>query len=107
MNLPSFFGELKRRNVYKVAIAYAVIAWLLMQIATQVFPFLEIPNWAIRLVIMLLPLGFPIALIIAWAFELTPEGLKRTEFADELPKKSSRNRVWLYVVIIAGAISMS
>jgi len=52
VNLRNFFGELKRRNVYKVAIAYAVIAWLLMQIATQVFPFLEIPNWAIRLVIM-------------------------------------------------------
>src|SRR5438067_13115198 len=79
VNSRNFFAELKRRNVYKVAIAYAVVAWLLMQIATQVFPFLEIPNWAIRLVIMLLALGFPIALIIAWAFELTSEGLKRTE----------------------------
>jgi len=102
----NFFAELKRRNVYKVAIAYAVIAWLLMQIATQVFPFLEIPNWAIRLVIMLIVIGFPIALVIAWAFELTPEGLKRTEFADELPTKAPRNRVWIYVVIIAGAISV-
>ena len=107
MNPKTFFGELKRRNVYKVAIAYAVIAWLLMQIATQVFPFLEIPNWAIRLVIMLLALGFPIALIIAWAFELTPEGLKRTEFADELPTKAPRNRGWIFVVILAGAISVS
>jgi hypothetical protein len=59
MNLRKFFAELKRRNVYKVAIAYAVVAWLLMQIATQVFPFLEIPNWAIRLVIMLIVIGFP------------------------------------------------
>jgi hypothetical protein len=66
MNLKNFFAELKRRNVYKVAIAYAVVAWLLMQIATQVFPFLEIPNWAIRLVIMLIVIGFPIALVIAW-----------------------------------------
>jgi hypothetical protein len=74
VNLRSSFAELKRRNVYKVAMAYGLIAWLLMQIATQVFPFLEIPNWAIRLVIMLLALGFPIALIIGWAFELTPEG---------------------------------
>ncbi len=106
MNLKKFFAELKRRNVYKVAIAYAVVAWLLMQVATQVFPFLEIPNWAIRLVIMLLALGFPIALIIAWAFELTPEGLKRTEFADELPKKAPRNHAWIYVVIVAGAISV-
>ena len=106
MNLPNFFAELKRRNVYKVAIAYAVIAWLLMQIATQVFPILEIPNWAIRLVIMLLALGFPIALIIGWAFELTPEGLKRTEAADAEPTKPSRNKAWIYVVIIAGAISV-
>src|SRR6266550_3637440 len=106
MKLREFFAELKRRNVYKVAIAYAVVAWLLMQIATQVFPFLEIPNWAIRLVIMLIVIGFPIALVIAWAFELTPEGLKRTEFAEELPKKAPRSRAWIYVVIIAGAISV-
>jgi len=106
VNPKNFFAELKRRNVYKVAIAYAVVAWLLMQIATQVFPFLEIPNWAIRLVIMLIVIGFPIALVIAWAFELTPEGLKRTEFADELPKKSARSRAWIYVVIIAGVISV-
>jgi hypothetical protein len=59
VNAKNFFAELKRRNVYKVAIAYAVVAWLLMQIATQVFPFLEIPNWAIRLVIMLIVIGFP------------------------------------------------
>src|SRR2546422_7527061 len=107
MNLRNFFAELKRRNVYKVAIAYAVVAWLLMQAATQVFPFLEIPNWAIRLVIMLIVLGFPIALVIAWAFELTPQGIKRTENADELPKKSARSHAWIYVVVIAGAISVS
>jgi adenylate cyclase len=106
VNPKNFFAELKRRNVYKVAIAYAVIAWLLMQIATQVFPFLEIPNWAIRLVIMLLVLGFPIALVMAWAFELTPEGLKRTEMADAEPATPSRNKAWIYVVIVAGAISV-
>jgi adenylate cyclase len=102
----NFFAELKRRNVYKVAIAYGVVAWLLMQVASQIFPFFEIPNWAVRLVVLLLIIGFPVALIIAWAFELTPEGLKRTEFADELPKKTSRNRAWIYVVIVAGAISV-
>src|SRR6059036_1305612 len=107
MNVRKFFAELKRRNVYKVAIAYAIVAWLLMQIATQVFPFLEIPNWAIRLVIMLIVIGFPIALVIAWAFELTPEGLKRTEFADELPTKAARSHAWIYVVVVAGAISVS
>src|SRR6266536_2492430 len=104
VNLRNFFAELKRRNVYKVAIAYAIVAWLLMQVATQVFPFLEIPNWAIRLVIMLIVIGFPIALVIAWAFELTPEGLKRTEFADVLPKKSAASRVWISVVVVAGSI---
>jgi len=107
VNPKNFFAELKRRNVYKVAIAYAVIAWLLMQIATQVFPFLEIPNWAIRLVIMMIVIGFPIALVIAWAFELTPQGLRRTESANELPKRSARSRAWIYVVIIAGAVSVS
>jgi len=95
----SFFAELKRRNVYKVAVAYAVVAWLLIQIATQVFPFFEIPNWGVRLMVLIIALGFPIALILAWAFELTPEGIKRTEFADELPTKAPRNRVWLYVVL--------
>src|SRR5262245_53454020 len=84
MNLQNFFAELKRRNVYKVAIAYAVIAWLLMQIASQIFPFFEIPNWAVRLVVLLLILGFPIALVLAWAFEKTPKGLKRTTVADRL-----------------------
>ena len=107
MNLGNFFAELKRRNVYKVAIAYGVVAWLLMQIATQVFPFLEIPNWAIRLVIMLIVIGFPIALVIAWAFELTPQGLKRTEVADAAPALCSPHHAWIYVVIIAGAISVS
>ena len=63
----NFLGELKRRNVYKVAVAYAVVSWLLIQVATQVFPFFEIPNWAVRLVILLLMLGFPVALILAWA----------------------------------------
>jgi hypothetical protein len=75
VNPNNFFAELKRRNVYKVAIAYGVVAWLLMQVASQIFPFFEIPNWAVRLVVLLLIIGFPIALIIAWAFELTPEGL--------------------------------
>jgi TolB-like protein/cytochrome c-type biogenesis protein CcmH/NrfG len=106
MNLKNFFGELKRRNVYKVAIAYGVVAWLLMQVASQIFPFFEIPNWAVRLVVLLLVIGFPVALILAWAFDLTPEGLKRTEVTDELPTKSTRSHAWIYVVILAGAISV-
>src|SRR6476646_4400211 len=100
-----FFSELRRRNVYKVAVAYAVVGWLLIQVATQVFPFLEIPNWAIRLVILLTTLGFPVALIIAWAFELTPEGIKRTEAADAA-RQHSRGGAWIAVVLIAAALSL-
>ncbi len=107
MNLSNFLAELKRRNVYKVAIAYGVVAWLLIQIATQVFPFFEIPNWTVRLVVLLVVIGFPVAVIIAWAFELTPEGLKRTEVADAAPTRGSRRRAWIYVVIVAAAISVS
>ena len=105
VNPKNFLTELKRRNVYKVAIAYGVVAWLLMQVASQIFPFFEIPNWAVRLVVLLLVIGFPVAIILAWAFELTPEGLKRTEVADELPRKSEQKRAWIYVVIIAGAVA--
>ena len=106
MKPASFFSELKRRNVYKVTIAYAVVSWLLIQVATQVFPFFEIPNWAVRLVVLLLVIGFPIAFILGWAFELTPEGIKRTEELDQMPQQQSKNRAWIYVVIIAGAISI-
>jgi TolB-like protein len=101
----NFFSELKRRNVYKVAVAYAVVAWLLMQIASQIFPFFEIPNWAVRLVVLLLIIGFPIALIIAWAFEATPEGIKRTEAADAAGQRS-RGGAWIYIVLIGAAVSV-
>jgi adenylate cyclase len=79
----NFFAELKRRKVYRVAVAYAIVSWLLIQIATQVFPFFEVPMWAVRLVIILLALGFPVALLLAWAFDLTPGGIKRTDDLDE------------------------
>src|SRR5437764_8318027 len=101
----NFFKELKRRNVYKVAVAYAIVGWLLIQIATQVFPFLEIPTWVVRLVIALVAIGFPIALIIAWAFESTPEGIKRTLVADAASQRS-RGKVWIYVVIVAALLSI-
>jgi serine/threonine-protein kinase len=105
MNPNQFFGELRRRNVYKVAVAYAVVGWLLIQVATQVFPFLEIPNWAIRLVILVIAIGFPVALIIAWAFELTPEGIRRTEDADAAGQRS-RGAIWMALVVIAAALSL-
>src|ERR1700756_4512593 len=104
----NFFAELKRRNVYKVAVAYAVVGWLLVQVATQVFPFLEIPNWVVRLVIALVVIGFPIALVIAWAFEATPEGIKRTEVADAMPAAAGQKKhLWIFVIVIGAAISVA
>lgn len=100
MDLKRFLAELKRRNVFKMAIAYAVVAWLLIQIATQVFPFFGIPNWTVRLVICLFLVGFPIALILAWVFELTPEGLKRTkEIVPEESISRSTGRKLDFVII--------
>src|SRR6266404_3675526 len=82
VNLNKFFAELKRRNVYKVAVAYAVAGWALAQGIAQVFPVFGVPNRIIQLIVLLIVLGFPIALVLAWVFELTPEGLKRTEDVD-------------------------
>src|SRR5437870_8308131 len=106
MKINNFFAELKRRNVYKVAVAYAIVGWLLIQVATQVFPFLEIPNWIVRLVIVLVAVGVPIALVIAWAFELTPEGIKRTEDVDIPAGRGSRQHTWIYVVLIGAGFSI-
>jgi TolB-like protein len=97
-----FFAELKRRHVYRVAIAYGVVAWLLIQVATQVFPFFEIPNRVVRLVVLLTVLGFPVALVIAWAFEMTPEGLKRNADVapnEYIPRWSTRRFAALIVSI--------
>src|SRR5882724_4293769 len=82
VNPKNFFAELKRRNVYKVAIAYAIVGWLVMQIAATVVPALHLSDAITSAVVLLTLLGFPIALIFAWAFELTPEGIKRAEDAD-------------------------
>jgi TolB-like protein/Tfp pilus assembly protein PilF len=107
VNPTNFFAELKRRNVYKVAVAYAVVGWLLVQITTQVFPIFEIPNWALRLIVLAIIIGFPIALVIAWAFELTPEGIKRTEDVDlATSARQPRKHTWIFVVIIGAALSM-
>ncbi len=105
MDARKFLAELKRRNVYKVAVAYAVVAWLLIQIATQVFPFFDIPNWGVRLIVVLLVAACPIALLIAWAFELTPQGLKRTGVADAQPARV-RTHAWIYVVAVGALGSL-
>jgi TolB-like protein/Tfp pilus assembly protein PilF len=103
MDSRKFFTELKRRNVYKVAIAYAIVAWLLMQVASQIFPFFEIPNWAVRLVVLLLIIGFPVAVILAWAFELTPEGIKRAEDVDvskSVTRKTGRKLDFFIIAVL-------
>src|SRR5215471_2736398 len=105
----SFFAELRRRNVYKVAVAYLVASWLLIQIATQVFPFFDIPNWAVRLVVLILILGFPAALIFSWAFEITPEGIKREseiESDKSITRKTGRKLVGFTVVLAVIAASL-
>jgi adenylate cyclase len=102
----NFFSELKRRNVYKVAVAYAVASWLLIQIATQVFPFFEIPNWAVRLVVLILIAGFPVALVFSWAFEITPEGIKR-ESEVEADKSTTHHtgRKIVTLTVVLGVIA--
>ena len=108
MNLSNFLAELKRRNVYKVAIAYIVAGWALSQGIAQVFPVFDIPNWAIRMIVLLIVVGFPVAVVFAWFFEITPEGVKRTEVADAMPRVAKqKKRAWIYVVVIGGAISIA
>jgi len=105
MKSGNFFSELKRRNVYKVAVAYAVVGWLVMQVASTVVPALHLPDTITTAIVVLTLLGFPIALVLAWAFELTPEGLKRTQDVDSV-RGHSPNRIWIYVAVIGAALSI-
>jgi TolB-like protein/Flp pilus assembly protein TadD len=107
MNVSHFFAELKRRNVYKVAVAYAVAGWALAQGIAQVFPVFDIPNWVIRLLVLLIIIGLPISLVLAWMFELTPQGIKRTEDVDLAVDSRARSHAWIYVVIVAALLSIS
>ena len=101
----NFFSELKRRNVYKVAITYAVVAWLLVQIGSILFPTFEVPAWVMKVYVTAIAAGFLVALVLAWAFELTPHGIKRTELADAAPERPPR-RGWIPVVVIAAGLSV-
>jgi TolB-like protein/Tfp pilus assembly protein PilF len=103
MNERNFFAELKRRNVYKVAVAYAVVAWLLVQAASILFPTFEAPAWVMKVFVVVVLLGFPVALVIAWAFEMTPEGIKRTENVspDEVIPQWSRRKFAALIITIA------
>ena len=104
----NFFAELKRRNVYKVAVAYAVVAWLLIQVATQVFPFFELPNWAVQMVVLAMVIGFPIAVVCSWAFEMTPEGIKLERDVDRrITRKTGRKLTALITVVAALAAGVT
>src|SRR6266550_2128103 len=99
----NFFAELKRRNVYKVAVAYAIVGWLLVQVATILLPTFEAPTWVMKAFVVFLALGFVIAVMISWAFEATPEGLKRTENIpphEVLPTWSAR-KFTTFIVVVA------
>jgi TolB-like protein/Tfp pilus assembly protein PilF len=105
MNLPQFFAELKRRNVYKVAVAYVVGGWALAQGLAQVLPVFSVPNWIIQVLVLLIVVGLPVALGLAWAFELTPDGIKRTEEVDAAVAARHKKRAWIYVVIAGAVVS--
>jgi TolB-like protein len=105
LNSGNFFSELKRRNVYKVAVAYAIAGWALAQGIAQVFPVFGVPNWVVQLIVLLIVIGFPIALVLAWAFELTAEGLKRTEDAD-FARPRAKSHAWIYVAVIGAVLSI-
>jgi hypothetical protein len=105
VNPPKFLTELKRRNVYRAAVAYGVVAWFLTQLTTQVFPFFEIPNSAVRFVVIALAVGFPIAMLLAWVYEFTPEGVVRTEDLDPVQARSARRATGrIFDFIIIGAL---
>src|SRR3979490_3009218 len=102
MNPRNFFSELKRRNVYKVAVAYAVVGWLVIQISSTVLRTFHAPEWVVQTLVVLVALGFPIALVLAWAFELTPEGIKRAEDVvpgESITPKTGRKLVGITVVL--------
>ena len=108
MTSRNFFAELKRRNVYKIAVAYAVVAWLLIQVATQVFPFFELPNWTVQIVVLGMVIGFPIAVVCSWAFEMTSEGIKLERDVDHrVPRKAGRKLTALITVIAALAAGVT
>jgi TolB-like protein/Flp pilus assembly protein TadD len=107
VNPQKFLIELKRRNVYKVAIAYAVVAWLLLQALSILLPAFDAPPWVLRVFIAAIAAGFPLALVFAWAFELTPEGIKRTEEVERATEKRGKSHVWIYVVVVGAAISIA
>jgi TolB-like protein/Flp pilus assembly protein TadD len=106
MDPATFFTELKRRKVYRVAVAYAIVAWLLIQAASILFPTFEAPPWVMKVFVTAVILGFPVALILAWAFELTPEGIRRAEEVAPRESKTPRaGRKWTAIIVVAAVLA--
>jgi hypothetical protein len=104
MDLRNFLAEVKRRNVYKIPVAYAVVSWLVIQAASIFFPAFDAPSWAMKTFITVIILGFPVALILSWAFEITPEGIKLESEID--PNKSGTRRTGRKIVAIAVVLAI-
>src|SRR4026209_473094 len=103
MDPATFLTELKRRKVYRVAVAYAIVAWLLIQAASILFPTFEAPLWVMKVFVTAVILGFPVALILAWAFELTPEGIRRAEDVDlskSIRRKTGRKLDFFIIAVL-------
>jgi len=106
MDPAAFLTELKRRKVYRVAVAYAIVAWLLIQAASILFPTFEAPTWVMKVFVTAVILGFPVALILAWAFDLTPEGIKRAEeVAPRELKTPKAGRKWTAIIVAAAVLA--
>src|SRR5919106_1877168 len=106
MDPASFLTELKRRKVYRVAVAYAIVAWLLIQAGSILFPTFEAPSWVMKVFVTAVILGFPVALILAWAFELTPEGIKREE--EVVPPDTKARKAgskWTAIIVVAAMLA--
>src|SRR2546422_9176857 len=106
MEPATFLTELERRKVYRVAVAYAIVAWLLIQAASILFPTFEAPLWVMKVFVSAVILGFPVALILAWAFELTPEGIRRSEeIPPREPETSKTGSRWTAIIVAAAVLA--
>ncbi len=107
--MASFWGELRRRNVVKVAVAYAIVVWVLVEVAATVFPILQLPEWTVTFVTMLLLLGFPVALVLSWAYELTPQGFKpahEVKLAESITHLTGRKLDFIIIGVMVLAIGV-
>ncbi len=107
--MASVWGELKRRNVVKVAVAYAIVGWLLIEVTSTVFPLVQLPDWTATFVAMLILVGFPIALILSWAYELTPDGMERTNsvpISDSITKVTGRKLDFVIIGVLTIAVAL-